>query len=202
MSSKRKLHHIWVKLRPLSYWYFLILAVISLLVGIYALRANNLTSVRLHEKVMAVDKENGDVEKALQELREHIHSHMNANLASGPTAIKPPVQLKHRYERLVEAERERVSATNQRVYTDAQAICERRFPAGSGSTGRIPCIEAYVEEHGIKQKPIPDAMYKFDFVAPRWSPDLAGFSFLFAGFFGLMFIVRFAAEIWLKRQFE
>lgn len=202
MNSKRKLHHLWVQIRPLSYWYFLVLAIVSLLIGVYALRENNLTAIRLHQNVMAVDKENGDTEKALQELREHIHSHMNANLVSGPTAIKPPVQLKYRYERLVEAEKERVSSTNQRIYSDAQAHCERLFPAITGNTGRIPCIEAYVSERTIKQQPIPDDMYKFDFVAPRWSPDLAGLSILLAGFFSLLFIVRFGAEVWLKKQFE
>lgn len=202
MNSKRKLHHFWTRIRPVSYWHFLALAIISGLVAIYALRQNNLTAITLRENVMTVDKENGDTEKALRELRNYVHSHMNTDLSSGPTAIKPSVQLKHRYERLVQEQEEKVSAQNEKIYTEAQTICERRHPAGFSGSGRISCIEEYVSKNRIKQESIPDSLYKFSFTSPRWSPDLAGFSLVATGLFLFLFMVRFGLELWLKKQLE
>lgn len=202
MISKRKLHHFWTKVRPVSYWYFLVLAIISGAVAIYSLRQNNLTAIALRENVMIADKEGGDVEGALRELRSYIHSHMNTDLASGPTAIKPPVQLKYRYERLVQKEKDRVSVHNEKIYTEAQAVCERRHPLGFSGSGRISCIEDYVSKNGIEEKSIPDGLYKFDFASPRWSPDAAGLSLLAAGLFTFLFLVRYGLEVWLKKQLE
>lgn len=197
--DKGKLHHLWRKLRPISYWYFLVGCVVCGLVAIYALRQNNLTAVRLRDEVLKVDQQNGDVEAALRTLRAHVYGHMNASLAN-PTGVYPPIQLKYRYERLVTAEKERVSAQNERIYNDAQTTCEQQFPAGLSGGGRVPCIEAYVANHGVKEQPIPDALYKFDFVAPVWSPDLAGWSLVLAGLFLALFAFRLSLEIWLKRS--
>jgi hypothetical protein len=195
--NKRELHHLLVRLRPLSYWYFLILFIISLSIGLLAMRQNNITALQLRDKVLEVDKQNGNVEAALRDLRTHVYTHMNSGLAQGDTAIKPPVQLKYRYERLMAAEKERVSSQNEKIYNDAQNDCERRFPTGLSGGSRIPCIEQYVAAHGIREQPIPDDLYKFDFVSPVWSPDLAGFSLLLSGLFGAMFVIRFGLEKWL-----
>lgn len=200
--NKHYLHHLWRKLQPLNHWLFFGLFLVSSLLSVYALRANNLEMVRLREAVVRADETNGDVEKALQTLRQHVHGHMNTNLSSGDFAIKPPIQLKYRYERLITAERERVAAVNAKIYTDAQADCERRFPAGLSGSGRIPCIQEYVTAHGAKEQPIPDELYKFDFVSPIWSPDLAGWSMVLSGLLLLIALVRFGLERWMRRQLE
>jgi hypothetical protein len=44
--------------------------------------------IELREQVFEADKEDGDVEGALRELREHVHSHMNTDLASGENAVQ------------------------------------------------------------------------------------------------------------------
>lgn len=191
--DKGKLHHIWRTLRPISYWYFLALAVIFGVIGVFALRQNNLNAVKLRENVNKVDEQNGDVEAALRDLREYVYAHMNTDLSSG-TSIQQPVQLKYRYERLVATEKSRVEAANSKIYSDAQSICEQRFPASTSGGSRVPCIEEYVTAHGVKEQPIPDALYKFSFASPRWSPDLAGFSLLLSVVFLALFIIRFAVE--------
>lgn len=198
--NKRYLHHYWTKIRPVSPWFLLVLCVLSAAVSVYALRSNNLRMIELREAVVKADEENGDTEKALRELREYVHSHMNTNLASGHGAIKPPIQLKHRYDRLANAEKERVAAKNSQIYTDAQAFCERQAPTGFSGGGRVPCIEQYVTQHGVKAKPIPDDLYKFDFVSPTWSPDLAGWSLVAAAVFGFMFVFRWGMERLVRSQ--
>lgn len=200
--DKRYLHHLFVRLRPIRFWYFAILLVVSGVIAVFALRQNNLTALELRDKVLQTDKDGGDVEAALKELREYTYSHMNARLASD-NGIYPPIQLKYRYERLVAAEKQRVDAANDDIYNQAQASCEARFPQGLSGSNRIPCIQQYVDSHGgAKEQAIPDGLYKFDFVAPVWSPDLAGWSLVFTAFAFLLLVIRLLADWWLKSRID
>lgn len=198
---KRKLHHLWVTLKPLSYWYFLIAFVISSIVAIAALRQNNLNAIRMRDHVLQVDQQNGDVETALKELRSYIYGHMNTDLASG-TSIYPPIQLKYRYERLLQAQKETVSSANSKIYNEAQEYCERQIPSGLSGGGRIPCIQQYVDSRNMKEQTIPDSLYKFNFASPVWSPDLAGWSIVSAIIFLLMFMIRYCLELWIRRKLD
>lgn len=196
--NKKKLHHYWAKLRPISHWYFLLAFLISLGVSVQALRQNNLEMIKLRDAVYQTDKDNGDVETALRNLREYVYAHMNTNLAGGPNPIKPPIQLKYRYERLAQAEQERIAAANTQLYNDAQRTCEAQFPASVSGGPRVACIEDYVSARGIQPQPINDALYKFDFVSPLWSPDLAGWSLVLSGFLLFLFILRYGLERWAR----
>lgn len=198
--NKRALHHLWTRIRPLSYWYFLISFILFGVVGLYAFRQNNLTMLRLREQVFIADEQNGDVETALRKLRSHVYAHMNTSLTTGENSIKPPIQLKHRYERLLAAEKERVSKANANLYSQAQADCESRFPGGFSGSNRLPCIEEYLNSHGgVKEQTIPKELYQFDFVSPKWSFDLAGWSLLLCLISAILFIVRYSLELWLRR---
>jgi hypothetical protein len=175
--DKKYLHHVWTRIRPIKVRYLLVPFLISAGLCVVALRDNNLRMVELRQEVYAADEANGDVEGALQKLRTHVYSHMNTNLSSG-SGVYPPIQLKYTYQRLQQAEKQRVTQDSAQIYTDAQIYCEQQNPGGFSGRGRIPCIEEYVSAHTVKETSIPDAMYKFNFVSPRWSPDLAGYSLL------------------------
>jgi hypothetical protein len=191
--DKKALHHFWThRIRPVKVWYLLVLFLLSAGVTVVALRNNNLHMVALRDKVYQADQSNGDVETALQNLRSYVYGHMNTELATS-TNVYPPIQLKYTYERLQQAEAERVKALNDTIYTDAQHYCEQQDPTGFSGRGRVPCIEAYVKSHNATAKQIPDAMYKFDFVSPTWSPDLAGFSLLISILLLILLILRIAA---------
>ena len=199
--NKRKLHHIWRGLHRFSAWYFLVGLVLWGSIAAFALRQNNLTALRLRDNVLKVDEQNGDVEAALRELRVYTYSHMNTSLAT-PGGVYPPIQLKYRYERLVEAELAKSSSGTNTVYADAQKYCEKTEPESFYGAGRLTCIRNYIESRPqsaqVKTPDIPDSLYKFDFAAPRWSPDLAGWSIVIAAIFGLLFVVRFSAERWMR----
>ena len=197
--DRKFFRHLYKKLRLVSPWVFLAVAIISAFVCIFALRNNNLTALKLRDEVVATDKANGDIEAALRKLRTYIYSHMNTDLSAGGT-IQYPVQLKYRYERLVLAEQQKLSAQNERIYTEAQAECEKRFPKGLSGSGRIPCITDYVASRGIQQTPVPDSLYKFNFVSPRWSPDLAGWSLVIASISFALFVIRFGLERWVRAE--
>jgi len=200
--NNHKLHHLLTKIKPISYWYFFIAFIISGSIAIGALRHNNLEAVSLRNQLIQVDKNNGNVSAALNNLRVYIYAHMNTNLASGPNAIYPPIQLKYTYQRLEDAEQASVNTSNTQIYTDAENYCQQLIPNGFSGRGRVPCIESYVSTHGTKATPIPPGLYEFDFVSPFWSPDLAGWSIIATIIFLVLFITRFALEKWLNYRLK
>lgn len=200
--NKRKLHHTWTKLRILNSWFFLIAFAISGSIAVLSLRQNNLTALNLRNEVLQADKENGDTEAALKKLREYVHGHMNTNLATG-TSVYPPIQLKYRYERLVQTEKDRVAAASGNIYNDAQNYCEKNFPQSFYGGGRLPCIQNYLDTHPrAEPRPIPDSLYKFDFASPAWSLDMAGVSLVLSALFLLLFLVRFSLERWFRLKMK
>ncbi len=204
--NKRRLHHTWTKLRHIKPWYFLIIAVASTVICLFALRANNQHMVKLSDAVYTADKNNTNVEGALRNLQTYVTTHMNTNLSAGPNAVYPPIQLKYTYDRLVQAQKDAAAAgaSNDQIYTDAQHYCEKQDPVDFSGHNRVPCIEQYVQSHGGTLAPntatIPDALYKFSFISPRWSPDLAGWSLIVAVLAWPLFIASLVLNRWFRRH--
>jgi hypothetical protein len=199
--DKRRLHHVWRKSQVIKPWYFIILAILSGVICVFALRANNEHMVQLRNALYDADKNNGNVQQALQDLQSYVTSHMNTELISGNTSVYPPIQLPGTYSRLVEAQGKQLQQqSSPQLYTDAQAYCEKLDPVDFSGHNRVPCIEQYVQSHGgsVKITSIPDSLYKFAFVSPRWSPDLAGWSLLAAILCAGLAVVTFVARRWLK----
>lgn len=198
--NKRHLHHLWTKLRHVKPWYFLAIAVVSAAVCVFALRSNNQQMIQLRESVYRADKNNTDVQAPLKELQSYVTSHMNTNLSAGDNAVYPPIQLKYTYERLMQAQSDQLAEANSKLYSAAQAHCEQQNAADFSGRNRIPCIEQYVQDHNSQLATVPDALYKFSFTTPVWSPDLAGWSMVVAILSGLLFIVTLAARLWFRRK--
>lgn len=162
--------------------------------SIFALRANYLGASPYIEAVFKADAENGNIEKALYDLRVYTYSHMNVDL-SRISGTRPPIQLKNRYEQLKAAEVKRVALTNEIALKQGETQCGERFPDSAQRIARTQCVQDYLLQHGTREQNIPDSLYKFDFVSPRWSPDLAGFSILFFVVSLSILIIRIV--IWL-----
>lgn len=186
------------------YWVFLALFLISLLVSVAALRHNNQTMIKLRNAVYIADKNNGDVNTALNNLRRYVYGHMNTNLSSGNNAIRPPIQLKYTYQRLQAQEQAQVQAANSKLYTEAENYCQAQIPANLSFSGRarVPCVTDYVTTHGISPTAVPAALYEFDFLSPTWSPDLAGWSLVFSFIFLVAFVVSFAVDRLVKSKLQ
>jgi hypothetical protein len=197
IMDKRRLYHIWKGLRPIRPRYFFIAAGVSLAVSGFALRSNYQHMTKLRAAVYQADKDNGDVSKALTNLQHYVVRHMNTDLTTGPNPVYPPIQLQHTYERI---RAESTKANNSQIYTQAQAICEQQNPNDFSGRNRVPCIEAYVESHGVvRTQQIPDSLYKFDFLSPIWSPDLAGWSLVATTVFLIAGTVLWIVDRRLKR---
>ncbi|HSX36437.1 MAG TPA: hypothetical protein VLH84_05910 [Patescibacteria group bacterium] len=196
--DKRQLHHIWTRIRPVKVWYLLVAGGFFGLVAVVALRDNYVTMTQLRAHVYTADQNNGDVEGALQDLRAFVGMHMNTTLAS-TDGVYPPIQLKYTYARLQATEQKRVNDVNAAVYTDAQHYCEALYPKSFSGGPRVPCVEQYVDSHRTSPVAIPEAMYKFDFVSPTWSPDVAGWSLVAAIVLAGLSILRFTVGYVLRR---
>lgn len=199
--DKRRLHHLWTRLRWIKPWYFLILAIINAVICVYALRANNQHMIRLRQAVYTADKNNTDIQQPLQALQAYVTRHMNTDLTAGKTAVYPPIQLKYTYNRLVQAQTDKLTSANSGLYNEAQAYCEAQNHTDFSGRNRVPCIEQYVQSHTSQPlAQIPDALYKFSFASPRWSPDLAGWSMVVAILSLLLFVVSLLVRSWFRHQ--
>lgn len=155
--------------------------------------------VELRDAVYAADKSGGDVEGTLRDLRAYIYTHMNTSLASGPNAVHPPIQLKYTYERLQAAQQQSLGQNNSALYGQAQQYCNSQGQTTSAQE-TINCIQGYASVHGIQLANIPDALYKFDFISAKWSPDVAGWSLVATLISALAFLVS-AAYVWLIKRY-
>jgi hypothetical protein len=196
--NKRWLHHYYTRVRFIRPWYLLLAALIFFAAGTYGLRQNNLKMVELRERVTVADEKNGDVEEALKNLRNYVYSHMNTNL-SGAQSINPPVQLKYRYERLVAGQQEIADQKTEQIKEQAEAICARRHPGEGYNSPRVACVQDYVRQNAVQPQDIPEDLYKFDFVSPRWTPDFAGISLALGVAFSALFITWLVLERWVRR---
>jgi hypothetical protein len=184
------------ELKNKPYFPLLVLFLVCGLVCIAALRHNNTQMIALRNNVYAADKANGDVNGALNKLRDYVYGHMNTDLSTS-TGVKPPIQLAYTYDRLQSQAQQ--TANNSGLYTDAENYCQAVVPASVSISGRgrIGCVQDYIMSHGGKAAAaVPVSLYEFDFVSPRWSPDLAGWSLVatvisFIGFIGSFLYYRF-----------
>ena len=192
--------HKFLDIRHRAYFPWLVLFIISGFICISALRHNNTTMIKLRNDVYTADKDNTDVEAALNNLRSYVYSHMNTNLTTS-NGIKPPIQLSYTYARL--QQQSAASANNAQLYTDAENYCQEQIPASVSISGRgrIGCVTDYVLNHGGKAgKTVPAALYQFDFESPSWSPDLAGWSLVATIVFFIIFAYYFIKGIILRHR--
>jgi hypothetical protein len=157
--------------------------------------------IKLRSAVVTADQNDHDINGALQNLRSYVYAHMNTSLATGNGAY-PPIQLHYEYGRLQKAAQEAAGGGNTNVYTDAEKYCEQQNSTDFYGYYRLSCVNDYVTSHGVAYSPpatIPAALYKFDFTAAKWSPDLAGWTLVATILSGLCFVVTFVYHWWAKR---
>ncbi len=189
--NRHKINQLWKKYRKSSLAFLTIGLIVFSTISVLALRSNNLKMLELKNNVISADKQNGDVESALRDLRNYVFSHMNTRMRD-VTTTEPPIQLANRFNRLVEEQKAKLSASGKdSLYPEAQSVCEK--PSFT-TVQRASCIQQYVTERssGVNYDlnlPSKD-LYTFDFASPNWSPDLAGFSIVLATLFGFLLIIR------------
>lgn len=173
---------------------------ISLSICAFSLRANNEHMLQLRQAVYSADEKGSDIKPPLLKLQSYVTAHMNTKLDAGASAVYPPIQLKYSYDRLVKARSDQLATNNGQTYSAAQAYCEQQNSSDFSGRNRVPCIEQYVQSHGVQLPPISDALYKFSFVSPSWSPDLAGWSLVATLVLALTTFGLFVRRLMMKRR--
>lgn len=200
--NKKRLHHYYRYSRPIKPQYILLAAAVSSVIAVGALRHNSQTMADLRQQVYIADEQDGDVQGALSDLQKHVTAHMNTDLVTAD-GIYPPIQLPYTYERLVRKQAAANSTgTNEDLYTRAQEYCQNQNSADFSGRNRVPCIQQYIADNGSGDAPISQinpSLYQFNFVSPRWSPDLAGWSLLVSVLLVVLAVVKFAIDARLRR---
>lgn len=159
----------------------LVLLVLAVSLSVYGLRQNNIEMIKLKNQLMTADKNDGNVNLALNNLRLFIYNHMNTS-PSSKDGIYPPIQLKYTYQRLLAQAQAAVTAQNTQNYNQAVSYCTSIEPNATANEDNLRQLATCEEEHYIAQPlgtaSVSPALYEFDFISPLWSPDLAGFSIL------------------------
>lgn len=200
--EKRTLRHHYRRVRFIRPWHFLLAALVFFLLGVYGLRQNNLHMVELRDEVIKADERGGNVEKPLEELRNYVYSHMNTDLSSGPYGIDPPIQLKSKYQRLLEQREESLAQVNEQVKARAESICARKHPEKGYNSPRVACVQRYVQNNAEQPGDVPKELYTFDFVSPKWTPDFAGISLVLGVMTSMLFLVWLVLDRWIRYKIK
>ncbi len=174
--------------------------VLSGLAAIVSLRSNNLKMLELRQKVLDAD-ETADpkVFDYLADLQNYVSRHMHTN----PPALgdQPAIQLKGAYDRAMQAQTAAVSTQREAIAREATAHCESAMP-NTLLSNRAACVAEYIGARPVAEPQVVSDLYRYDFAAPRWSPDIAGWSivmvFIFGGLLLIQLISRFIAGYVLK----
>ena len=185
--NRRTLHHLLVELRELRLRHLVAAFVASLLLGLFFLRQNNLHMINLRNLVQQADEQNKDITQRVTGLRNYIAAHMNTGMG------EQGIYLEHSYERAYDAALQQAidaGGSSAVIYQNAAQSCQAQF--GKATYGAYTqCIADKVATSGAApvKSPPPD-LFRFNFISPAWSPDIAGFALLAAVFAAALLLGR------------
>ncbi len=202
--NQRSIRVAFNRIRKVKTWQLVIILVIGLMVSATFLRINNLEMDKRREAVKAADKA-ADSEKirgSLLELQHYVSHHMNTSLGDG-------FYLEHQYNRDRDSALNAATHStnpNAAVYQQASVECQSRFHGGVESfrNDYVACVAERVRALGASDSldnslNLPKSEnYRYNFVSPFWSPDLAGFTVLFSAIITTVILLRIVAALILK----
>ncbi len=177
-GDKRQARY-WLKLlKKVKTWQLVLILILLVFIAATFLRLNNLGMVERRVAVMSADKEgqSQQTKQAIVELQHYTSAHMNTSLGNG-------IVLQQTYLRDYEkALSEALEAPNQNssVYQQASIDCQARFQGSVASfrNDYVTCVEnavASLPADQQKEAHLPQlASYRYNFISPLISFDLAG----------------------------
>ena len=205
------------QIQSLKNWQLFILLILVIFVNLTALRLNNVGMIRRREAVETADK-SGDVEatrKATIELANYVYAHMNSGgiFYSDETHwFKMNREVKIVWANIYESDMRKAEQVareaesnnpNGNIFKKAEEACRPRFRGGY-SLAYQQCIldeqnKYPASSQGQVKAEYPNiSEYTYSFVAPIWSPDLAGWTTLVAIILIFMIIIKMITTIILK----
>ncbi len=179
--NKRALHHMLVVIRQVKLWQLLVLLMALTAWSALMLRQNNLNMITLRNLVQQADEQGGDASGALTTLGTYVTTHMNTSI--GPSGL----YLQHGYQRAyLQAidHAKQAGGSTGRVYQQVDDDCQKAYDRITAFEAHVQCVVDRVAAQTSSQSPVvaisvPLAdLYRYDFLSPVWSPDVAGFTVL------------------------
>lgn len=197
--NKRLIHHFYQYFHQIKAWHLGVALLALSGLSVWELRNNSQRLEPLVAAVVEADRQDGDVDTALRRLGNYVTNHMN-------TQLDEPVQLAYSYDRATQEVLTKAQATAEgAIYKKAQEVCEDPNVLLSV---RALCIQDYVLKHAPPgREPVevkfPDkAAYTFNFVSPKWSPDLAGWLVALNIMVATLFVAWISLAWWVRRLLQ
>lgn len=186
--DKRTLHHILRGLRQLRVKHLSVACAVLLVLGVFFLRQNNLHMITLRNLTIQADEQNKDIPKALTNLRNYIAAHMNTGMG------ERGIYLEHSYQRSYEAAVQTAIQNGSKVYEQADQACQAAYSKASSFQAYAQCVADKTASANLPVKMPSADLYRFNFISPAWSPDVAGFTLLAASLAGLLLVGRLVLQ--------
>ena len=177
-AFKHRLHHVAAIVKGIKVWQLLILLVVCAAGSAYFLRQNNLEMVNYRNAVKDADENDGDTKTALRNLQNYVTNHMNTSLGDG-------IVLQTAYKKAYDAAASKAANLNNpasQIYTQVELECRPVFKRTQSFPAYTQCAR---DKLAVLMPPGQDALanlqapstdlFKYNFLSPLWSPDLAGF---------------------------
>lgn len=202
MANKKSVHHWWRVLRFVKVWQLILVLLILGGASIELLRQNNLGMIERRNLVKMAD-EQGDtakIETALRELQYYVSSHMNTGMGDKGLYLEKTYQ--RAYERSVQ-EGLKNDTSSRRLYDEADAQCQAVFNKTYSFPAYTQCVaEKLAGKTGSdplnNTKPPSVDLYRYNFVSPAWTPDVAGITLAMAVLLAAILVGRILL-VWLLR---
>ena len=206
MADNRQLRKSIKHIRAIKTWQLIIVLVLMLFLAATFLRLNNTGMIARRNAVTSADKA-GDAQETsarLYDLQRFSSSHMNASSGT--------LYLQEQYNRDV---KKAMTGNNpggaDSPQARADAICNPNLSIRGYSKAYQDCMLAELTKEGQVTDPstikLPNpALYRYEFNAPIWSPDFAGWSIVATFFVMIITVVRLIAlgvlRLLLRRHYR
>lgn len=208
MADKREAQRNLKRLQNIKTWQLFLLLILFGFLAATFLRLNNVGMSQRRQAVIQADKsyKSGDFQSSdtikarLFHLQRFVTAHMNAD----PGVI----YLETKYNADFQANLAAASGSanpGDNIYEQASAECDPKF--GGYSQAYMQCITNYLNQFSPQDTPqstdakdlAPNAeLYRYSFVSPVWTPDVAGILVLFCVIILFLIISRITGVIILK----
>ncbi len=210
VAGKHIIYQIKRALRHIKMWQLIALLIIAGIASAELLRENNLGMIERRNLVKMADEQGDEanIRTALTELQYYVTTHMNTDMGDRGVYLEKTYQ--RAYERSIQKGLADDSASRN-LYEQADRECHGVFNRTQSFPAYTQCVaEKLAPQQGNDpmaniRSPSVD-LYRYNFVSPAWSPDVAGvvvaITFLLILLIVGRIILYWALYLFLKRRHQ
>jgi hypothetical protein len=191
VADKRQVKRTIKQLQRVKTWQLVVILILLCFVSATLLRLNNIGMSNRRDAVLAADKagDTAATTSRLYDLQRFVAGHMN----TATDAFYLEGQYKRDAQTVVDTA-SGYSDPNGNVNVKAEAVCKPQYTVWSPAyvqcfTDQLALYPPSPDPAQNVKLPNPD-LYRYNFIAPLWSPDFAGWSVLAAAVVAFVIVIR------------